>query len=250
MRLSRRQCCGLFIQRVLGYIFLLPLAYGVIALLVFVKRYRIRDVQKVREYFKSAVKGRTPLLICANHLSLADSLLLHWASATPLWFFFHYHRFAWNLPAVETAHANFMRRIVTYLSKCILLDRKGSQTHFDNVLNKTVWLMERGEAFCIFPEGGRSRSGRVGIERITYGVGEIIYRVPGCQVLCVYMRSPGLGFCDFPPVGSEFILRMQLIMPSSAQNGRRAHRDIALQIADKLCEMEKDFFASYESNRQ
>ena len=41
----------------------------------------------------------------------------------------------------------------------------------------------------IFPEGTRSRTGRIDTENFSYGAGRLIEHIPECQVLCIYLRG-------------------------------------------------------------
>ena len=80
----------------------------------------------------------------------------------------------------------------------------------------------------IFPEGGRSRTGRVEPDSATYDVGRLIRSVPGCRVLCVYMRGEAQrAYSDIPARGERFRLSLCEIEPKSGHTGLRASRDVA-----------------------
>ncbi len=41
----------------------------------------------------------------------------------------------------------------------------------------------------IFPEGGRTRTGRVDTEGFSYGVGRFVKEFPDLKVMCLYLRA-------------------------------------------------------------
>jgi 1-acyl-sn-glycerol-3-phosphate acyltransferase len=73
--------------------------------------------------------------------------------------------------------------------KCLPVTRGGERTAVADVLNRFVYLLSQGEVGMIFPEGGRSRSGRVEVDMAAPGVGRVVTTLPGCRVLCVYLRG-------------------------------------------------------------
>jgi 1-acyl-sn-glycerol-3-phosphate acyltransferase len=235
---------ALRVQRLLSHVALFPLSWIIICILLFLRQYRIDGLREIRKAYRAISRQKVPVLICANHLTMIDSVIIHWALSGTLWYFFHFNRFAWNLPAVENFGSTFFRRLVTYFSKCILIDRKGEKSHFEKIISRVVWLLRRREACMIFPEGTRSRSGKIEVENVTYGIGQIVAQVPDCNVLCIYLRAHGqTGYGEVPEKGSRFYLRLELIKPVSAETGRRAHRDLALQVIGKIKQMEDEYFA-------
>jgi hypothetical protein len=110
-------------------------------------------------------------------------------------------------------------------------------------LDRLTYLLKRGDAVSIFPEGGRSRSGRVEIDRMQYGVGRLAKAVEPCDVLCVYLRGRGQqAYSDLPRRGEEFYVDLTAFRPETTQTGLRATRDIASQIGEKLVAMEEAYF--------
>jgi hypothetical protein len=95
----------------------------------------------------------------------------------------------------------------------------------------------------VFPEGGRSRSGRVDVEAAAYGVGRIVNALPGCRVLCVYLRGETQEtFSDLPSRGERFHISVACIEPKSDRAGLRGSLDVARQITTRLAEMERSYF--------
>ena len=93
----------------------------------------------------------------------------------------------------------------------------------------------------IFPEGGRSRSGRVEVENAAYGVGRIVKALPGCRVLCVYLRGDAQDDVQRPARARRALPRAARAgssrRPSSA--GCAARSTIARQIVARLAELER-----------
>jgi len=243
--LSGRDKLKLRIQCLMGLLFIFPLCFLFILLMRVRYRLKIKDHSQVRERFKELVKTDRPLLICANHLTLVDSIILIWALAHPGWYFFNYRRFPWNLPAVENFSTKLGWRIAAYLGKCLPIDRAGSAEHHDLILEKTRYLLRRGDTCMIFPEGTRSRTGQIEVENVTYGIGKIIKGVPDCAVLCVYMRGEKQDtYTDFPEPGDSFEVNMEMIFPSSEKKGLREIKDYSVQVISKLRVIEENYFHS------
>ena len=243
---SERFWLGL--QRVCGWVCLLPLSLIVILLVRFRGYFRINQHAKIRREFSEIARAKSRLIICCNHLTLIDSVILLWAFASPLRYFFHYRLYSWNLPAVENATRHFSWRVITYLSKCIFINRLGDAKHTGTLIEKVCYLLRSGESIMIFPEGTRSRTGRVEPQAVNYGIGRILDQIPDCQVLCVYMRGrQQSAYSDFPKRGEVFDINMQLIKPATRQRGLRALRDLSLQVISKIEEMEQSYFATGRS---
>jgi len=235
---------GLRVQEFLSHA-VSPVTYGALAgLMRFGRRYRIPDLQRVRAEFRAQTGGaRGPLLICANHLTIIDSLVIQWAMAP--WWRVACRRgaFAWNLPDRDNLATYWWWRVVGYLGKCIPVVRKGTPEQTKRTLDKVTWLLRRGQSVVIFPEGGRSRVGRVDRENASYGVGQLLQAVPATRVLCVFLRGLGQkAYSDYPARGETFVVRAERIEPSTSSAGMRGARDLAMQIVGRLSEMEARYY--------
>jgi hypothetical protein len=235
---------GLRVQELLSQA-LSPLTYGALAAWMrFGRRYRIEELRRVRaEFMTQAGNRRGPLLICANHLTLIDSLVIQWA-LTPWWRFAGRRDvFAWNLPDKRNLATFWWWRVLGYFGKCIPVVRRGTAEQARQTLDKVIWLLARGQSVVIFPEGGRSRVGRVDREGVTYGVGQILQAVPATRVLCVFLRGRGQkAYSDYPARGERFVVSLHGMVPSTVSAGIRGARDLATQIVDRLSEMETRYF--------
>lgn len=232
-------------QRRISWLIFPVLAPVIIFILRYIRKNRIEDHKKIRMLFKRiAGETKIPTLICANHLTKVDSVYIHHAFASIPYYWSHFRLFSWNIPAKENFWTNPLDRLVTYLGKCIPIVRTGSSEHHKEVLNTLRYLMLKGELCTVFPEGGRSESGRIDVENVRYGVGNILNGLADYRVICVYMRAQTQeGLSDMPPKGDSMYFDFKVITPQSVAKGHRAERDIARTIINKLKEMEDRYFA-------
>ncbi len=215
-------------------------------LLVVVMGYRIRNAREVRARFRKLIRGdRRPLLICANHLTMIDSALVAWALGGSWWYLVNFSRMPWNLPEQANFSQNPLNRIVVWLVKCIPVSRGGRRDQVSGTLEKVKYVLSRGETALVFPEGGRSRTGRVQPESATYGVGRILDTVPDCRTICVYLRGDlQETWSTIPKRGDRFTADFREVAPESEHpSGLRRARDLSLQIVGTLVEMEEEYFA-------
>jgi 1-acyl-sn-glycerol-3-phosphate acyltransferase len=248
--LSSRARLGLRVQEVVSQALVLLTYYSLLGWLRF-RRYRIPDLSRARAEFAALERGRRDgLLICANHLTLIDSLIIQWALA-PGWRLFVQPRwFTWNLPDKHNITANVFLRLLGYLGKCVPVVRKGSPEEARRTLDKVAYLLSRGQSVLVFPEGGRSRVGHVDPERVMYGVGRMLQEAPGARVLCVFARGVGQReHGNYPRPGERFFVRLAALSPETTFQGMRADRDLAMQIVGRLTEMEQEYFAHANVDR-
>lgn len=233
-------------QATICRILLLPFCGLLLLLMKYFRGYRIENMTEIRREFKKIweEKERTPLIICANHLTFIDSALVIWALASNFWYFFNYRAFTWNLPAGDFFKKKLHYHLTLYLTKCIFLDRKGTSAHKNAVLNLCRYLLEQGNIVLIFPEGQRSRSGVFDDERLRFGVGKIISSLERAKVLCIYLRSDKQKtFSNYPPKNSVFKLKMKLIEPTAPNVPKKqASIKIVKQIGVTIKEMENEYF--------
>ena len=214
----------------------------VVALLRLRMGYRIEGLAEVRRRYRELwSQSHAPLLVCANHLTMIDSALIAWALGSPGWYLRHFSALPWNVPERTHFAATPLQRALAYAYKCLPISRGGDRADVAEVLAQLSHLLRDGQVGLVFPEGGRSRSGRVDPEAAAYGVGRIVRAVPGCRVLCVYLRGERQDdYSKLPVRGDRFHVAACLIEPKSDHRGLRGSRDIARQIATKLAEMEQE----------
>jgi len=210
--------------------------------------YRIHDVASVRaKYAKIRAASPDPLLICANHLTMVDSFLIAWALAPGWRYCLHFDELPWNVPERENFASRAWERIAAWVMKCIPITRGGSRSEVAAVLERVAALTRNREVALIFPEGGRSRSGRVEVERAAWGVGRIVAAVPDCRVACVYLRGRRQEtWGRVPARGDIHDVDIVCIEPKSDGKGLRRSRDFSTQIVAQLASMERKYFDGRE----
>jgi hypothetical protein len=210
-------------------------------------RWRIRGARRCRrEYARILAEGR-PLLVVANHLTMLDSAVIGWGLASALGHVLHPRGLPWNVPLRSRVERSWLWRTLAYVTKCVSVPRGGDRREVAEVLERLADLLRSGEAVLVFPEGGRSRSGRVDAAGAADGVGRLVKDVEGCRVLCVYLRGDAQHtWSNVPAAGDTFTIATRLVEPRTALRGPRASRDVASQIVGHLAEMEGEYFAARE----
>ena len=232
------------LQREIGRL-LGPIWIPIVAFLVRVAfGWRFADLQTTRETYKRLRSASSsPLLICANHLTMVDSALIAVALGGPGWYIGRFASLPWNTPARESFASTWYSKALVYLMKCIPVSRGGDRREIGEVLSRISWLLSVGETALIFPEGGRSRTTRVDTAAVTYGVGRIVRAVPDCRVLCVYLRGEHQAdYTTLPQRGDRFHVSLRSLEPKTTKRGLRASLDISQQILSQLEEMENEYF--------
>jgi 1-acyl-sn-glycerol-3-phosphate acyltransferase len=241
--LSRRRRFALVVQREVGRVLSPIWIPAVCGLLHFWFRYRIDGVAAARRQYRQIRRERQgPLLICGNHLTMIDSAIIAWALGSPWWYLRHFSAVPWNMPERNNFAASLLARTLAYIMKCLPVVRGGPRAEVAHTLNSFIAMVAGGDVGLLFPEGGRSREGRVDVDATAYGVGRVVRDLPGCQVLCVYLRGARQDkFSDVPARGDRFYVALRLIAPTSAATGLRGDRDIARRIVQELMEMEQQY---------
>jgi 1-acyl-sn-glycerol-3-phosphate acyltransferase len=206
--------------------------------------YRIEDLKALRrEYRDICLEWDGSMLICANHLTMIDSFVIAWALGSPWWYFGHFRTLPWNVPERSIFATTPVMRMLAYGLKCLPIERGGNRAEINGVLARVTHALSRRNVTLIFPEGGRSRTGRVEVDSAASGVGRICRSVPGCRVICVYLRGDHQqGYSGIPVRGEHFRGSLSIIEPKTDHQGLRASRDVARQIAARLAEMEQEYF--------
>jgi len=233
----------LYLQFILGSLLVFivgPLVFLAIKLM----RYRVRDLSKMRKEVRTLLaKHRGPWMICPNHLTMIDSVVLAYAMAPLHHYMLNYRILSWNLPESANFQSNIFLAAICYLAKCIPVSRGGDRKKMKSTMDKCTYLLGKGESLLIFPEGGRSRTGRVDTKNFSYGVGRLINNNSDCRVMCIYLRGDGQDtYSNIPRFGERFTMHIEAFKPYTENKGLKAQRDCAEQIVKQLGRMEKDYF--------
>jgi hypothetical protein len=207
-------------------------------------RYRIANQNQLREqYRRIRAQSDAPIVICGNHLTLVDSFLMAWSMGSGFYWLTHPDELPWNTPESKNFGRTRLSRLLIFIAKCIPITRGGAREGVGDVLERVKHLLFRGETALLFPEAGRSRSGRVEEGSGAWGVGRVVGSVPGCRVLCIYLRGrQQKTWSDFPVKGDVMDVSFACIEPKSDLRGARRSRDIAQQVVRQLVRMEEEYF--------
>lgn len=220
-----------------------PLLFG----FVYLMGWRIRDLERVRNEVAYRLWSHDgPWLVCANHLTMVDSALVCYGMDSLLGHIVQFGRVPWNLPEWKNFQKNPILAVLCYLAKCLPVDRGGDREGLQRLLEKCRFLLEGKNNLMIFPEGGRSRTGRVERDNYAYGVGRFLDEFDQCRVLLIYLRGDHQeGYGTIPRRGETFTMQVEAFDPRRIPGGGLRHqREYARQIVEKLARMEEAFFAA------
>jgi 1-acyl-sn-glycerol-3-phosphate acyltransferase len=249
MELTLRNRMALRVQRLLSYLGLIVFGPVVLGLYHFRFRFSAHDLRQVRARYRALRAAHPgPLLICSNHLTLIDSIVQSVLLGSVWGYLRHPAALPWNLPEARNYYHNWRWRLVCYLGRCIPVQRGASREQAALAQARMRYVLDRGDAIAIFPEGKRSRDGRVDDRDFSYGVGQLLNQMPDAKVLCIYLRGMRFGgFADFPRIGERFYLQLQMLAPQSASQGLRRARDLSAQVIARLKAMEAEYFAARDA---
>lgn len=249
--MTRRRRAALELQRLVSFALLFVFAPVIVALYRWRWHYSAIDLAGVRRRFAQLRRDHPgPLLLCTNHLTLIDSIIQGVLLYPMHRYLTQVSALAWNLPERKNFNQNLAWRLTCYLGRCIPVTRGGTKEQRQIAQDSMRFVLERGDAIAIFPEGTRSRSGRIDPEEFSYASGQLYGMVPEATVVCIYLRGTTQGgFADFPPSRERFYLDMAVIKPQSEAKGLRQARDVSRQIIAKLVDMEKHYFAEHADDR-
>lgn len=206
--------------------------------------YRIEGHKELRrEYRRICLEQDGSMMICANHLTMIDSFVIAWALGSPWWYFGNFRTLPWNVPERSIFATTPVMRMLVYGLKCVPIVRGGNRAEINGVLARVTHALSKRNVSLIFPEGGRSRTGRVEIDSAASGVGRVCRSVPGCRVMCIYLRGDHQeNYSEIPVRGEYFRGSVSMIEPKTDHQGLRGSRDVARQITARLAEMEQEYF--------
>jgi len=224
-----------------------PVTAPLIFLAVRLMGWRIRDLRRVREEIGRWQRDHEgPWIVCANHLTMVDSVLISYGMASLGGHILRFRRVPWNLPEQTIFQRNLLQALLCYLAKCMPVRRGGSREELRWLLAKCRHVLEWGQSLMIFPEGGRSRTGRVNREGYSYGVGRFLSECDRCRILLVYLRGDGqAGYGTRPRFGERFTMRAEVFDPGRPEgSGLRLQREYAGRIVERLARMEEEWLAA------
>ena len=243
--MERRNRLFLFLQYLLGHLAAVVTA-SLIFLAIRLRRYRIRDLKRLRsEVARLQKEHEGPWLICPNHLTMIDSVLITYGMASLGGHILRFRRVPWNLPERDNFQSNIFLAVLCYLAKCLPVNRGGSREELQRLLDKCRRVLDWKQSLLIFPEGGRSRTGMVDRENFSYSIGRFLDENPNCRVMLVYLRGDGqAAFGTMPRFGEHFTMNVEVFDPGRGDGGGlRLQREYARRIVERLADMEDRYFA-------
>ena len=243
--MERRERLFLGLQYVLGHLAVV-LTAPLIFLAVRLRRYRIRDLKRLRsEVARLHKEHEGPWLICPNHLTMIDSVVISYGMASLGGHILRFRRVPWNLPERKNFQRNIFLTVLCYLAKCLPVNRGGSREELQRLLDKCRYVLDWKQSLLVFPEGGRSRTGRINQENFSYSVGRFVDENPNCRVMLVYLRGDGQEtYGSMPRFGEHFTMNVEQFDPGREEGGGlRLQREYARRIVERLAEMEAEYFA-------
>jgi 1-acyl-sn-glycerol-3-phosphate acyltransferase len=242
--LAPEEVASLRRQALVGWAAFTIVGPGAVLYMRVLRGHRIDGMRAARRVYRDALATGRPVIVCANHLTMVDSIYLHHAFASVVDYLVSFRRFSWNVPAVENFKSNPWLRAITYVGKTIPIDRGGDAAHLKKVLDKIKHVVSHGDVCTLFPEGGRSRTGRIDPEKATSGVGNILKDLEKPIVICAYLRGAQQDtWSAVPKRGDTLHLYVEAIEPRTDATGMRASRELARQVIEKLKAMEDAHFS-------
>jgi len=217
-----------------------------IVVLRLIARYRIRDKTLFRDKINHlmAEAGDRPTIICSNHLTLIDSMVITWAICPVVPSLVNFKRVPWHMPEFANFAKNFALKLMCYLGKSIYVKRGGGSKERRKSMDQIHWLLDHGHTFCMFPEGGRSRSGRVQTDSATYSVGELIQQHPNAKILTMYIRGDAQKtWGKWPEFGSWIEADIRELKIGEIEAGRKGARDVSVRIIEELIKLESEYLS-------
>lgn len=214
-------------------------------LLIRLAGWRVRELDGTRKRWAALLRDHPgPWLVCGNHLTMVDSMIMTYAMMSLERHLSAYRSLPWNLPERNNFQRNKLLAALCYLTKCIPVRRGGAREEMRGALAKCDDLLRRRQNLMVFPEGGRSRTGRVNREDFSYGIGRFLQDHTECRVACVYLRGDGQNaYGTLPRRGESFSVMIEEFRPCrNGQRGLREQRDLAGQIVAHLAGMEERYF--------
>ena len=159
--MGRRDRFLLGLQYLLGRLAVI-ITGPLIFLAVRLRGYRIRDLERIRsEVARLQKEHEGPWIICPNHLTMIDSVLISIGMASLWAHVLRFKRVPWNLPERDNFQRNLFLAVLCYLAKCLPVNRGGSREELQRLFEKCRHVLGWRQSLMVFPEGGRSRTGRV-----------------------------------------------------------------------------------------
>lgn len=261
MYIYKKDKFKLYVHQLISFVSLFLIYFSGWIFIFIIQKYKISNIRKLRKQFQVITKkaNKYPLLICPNHLTYIDSLLLIIICNSFFGYLRNFNTLVWNFPKINNVKKNWFYRIFGYLGKCIFINFEKPNNNNDQIINIAKYLLSKGQYIMLFPEGHRSKNGKIDLINFTYGVGKLVKEMLNIKVLCVYLRGNNQIYSsNYPIKGEQFYCKMELFDPldndNCKQNGLKINtqkitnsssriiRNISKNIIEHLAKMEQNYF--------
>ena len=241
--MTRRDMRQLRLQYLLGRCAIF-LTAPLLTLIIRGMGYRIRNLNTFRRRIDDLFRTHSgPWIICANHLTMVDSFLLAYAMFPWHRFMARYSLVPWNVPEKRNFNRNILLTCICYLLKCVPIVRGGDRKSIHMFFDKCAYILQKKESLMIFPEGTRSRTGRIVPENVSYGVGRLLNIHPDARILCLYLRGDRQQtYGVIPKLKESFHLDADTVKINIQPRGLKGQRECARKIIAQLHTMETAYF--------
>ncbi len=84
-----------------------------ISLIRFMRGYKVQQLPEIRRHYKQLRRSAEgPIIVCSNHLTMLDSLILNWSLASIPSYTRSFKTFSWNIPERDYLDQNLILRII------------------------------------------------------------------------------------------------------------------------------------------
>src|SRR5258706_6812610 len=118
-RIPERERAGYDRQMRIGHLAFFGIGPAAVVFMRILRANRFEGFREVRRLYREAAESGRPVIVCANHLTMFDSVFIHHALASLPQYFREFRLFTWNVPAVENFKRDPFLRALTYLAKTI-----------------------------------------------------------------------------------------------------------------------------------
>ena len=112
-----------------------------------------------REYRRLRSEPKTPILICANHLTMFDSFVIGWGIGYDRDYLRDFGALPWNTPERVRFASNWWKRILAYLYKCVPVTRGSDRAEVAKVLDRCASCWRAGRRRSSFRKAGAAARG-------------------------------------------------------------------------------------------
>lgn len=185
----------------------------------------LRLIFGIKSFGEENIPADRGVIICANHTSLFDVIVMACAADVQIRFMAKKELF--SVPVIGP--------LVKALG-AFPVDRKGGDVA---ALRKTVSMLEDGSAVGIFPQGTRHAHENPRGTEVRHGVGLIAYRAK-CDVVPVFIKTKNNHVRPFKKTELHFGEPISYDSLGFEKGGKEEYKGAAEMIFDRICTIGED----------